>query len=120
MCIRDSVFGDRPGALGRTHRQDVFECHDALQVVGGRGVTDEAHGSVLAPMPGKVVALLVEAGSAVARDTPLLIVEAMKMEHTVRAPVAGLLRSFFVAVGDQVAMGEQLMAFEADALVVPG
>jgi hypothetical protein len=39
----------------------------------------------------------------------------MKMEHTVRAPVAGLLRSFCVAVGDQVGMAQQLMAFEPDA-----
>jgi 3-methylcrotonyl-CoA carboxylase alpha subunit len=109
------VFGDRPGAPGRTHRQEVFECHDPLHVVGGRAGTDETHGNVLAPMPGKVVALLVEPGTAVAREAPLLIVEAMKMEHTVRAPVAGLLRSFFVGVGDQVAMGEQLMEFEADA-----
>jgi len=68
-------------------------------------------------MPGKVIALLVEPGTQVERATPLLIVEAMKMEHTVRAPAAGLLRSFLVALGDQVAMDEQLMEFEADAPV---
>jgi 3-methylcrotonyl-CoA carboxylase alpha subunit len=107
------LFGDQPGALGRVHVHQVFECLDPLQEA--RGAAEEAQGTVLAPMPGKVVALLVEPGTQVVRDTPLLIVEAMKMEHTVRAPVAGLLRSFCVAVGDQVGMAQQLMAFEPDA-----
>jgi 3-methylcrotonyl-CoA carboxylase alpha subunit len=112
------VFGGRPGALARAHLHQVFECLDPLQETGGRGAAgDEAHGTVLAPMPGKVIALLVEPGTQVERATPLLIVEAMKMEHTVRAPAAGLLRSFLVALGDQVAMDEQLMEFEADAPV---
>ncbi len=107
------VFGGRPGALGRTHVHQIFECRDRLHEAHG-GPGDEALGTVLAPMPGKVIALLVEPGTQVARDTPLLIVEAMKMEHTVHAPAAGLLRSFCVAVGDQVAMAEQLMEFEPD------
>jgi 3-methylcrotonyl-CoA carboxylase alpha subunit len=119
------VFGARPGALARSHVHEVFECHDPLQETHGRSTgADEAHRTVLAPMPGKVIALLIEPGTQVARETPLLIVEAMKMEHTVRAPVAGLLRSFCVAVGDQVSMAEQLMEFEpetaAGQTVVPG
>jgi len=108
------VFGG-PGALGRMHAHQVFECHDPLHEAKGRGHGEEVQGTVLAPMPGKVVALLVEPGTHVARDTPLLIVEAMKMEHTVRAPAAGWLRAFHIAVGDQVAMGEQLMEFEAES-----
>ena len=109
------VFGSRPGSLGRVHLHRVFECHDPLhEAHAGAGGADESHGTVLAPMPGKVVALLVEPDTQVARGTPLLIIEAMKMEHTVRAPTAGLLRSFCVAVGDQVAMSGQLMEFEAD------
>ncbi len=96
-------------------RQDVFEVRDLLQarsVAADSGEQDAA--TVLAPMPGKVIALLAEAGSRVERDAPLLIVEAMKMEHTVRAPRSGLLRSVRVHVGDQVAMGEQLIEFEPD------
>jgi 3-methylcrotonyl-CoA carboxylase alpha subunit len=107
------VFGAHPGGLARSHAHCVFECRDPLH--GSRGGGEEEHGTVLAPMPGKVIALLVEAGTQVARGTPLLIVEAMKMEHAVRAPRAGLLRSFRVAVGDQVEMAQQLMEFEADA-----
>ena len=53
-------------------------------------------------MPGKVVKVLVAAGEAVAAGAPLVVLEAMKMEHTVRAPEAGTVRALHVAVGDQV------------------
>ncbi len=77
-----------------------------------------AAGSVMAPMPGKIIALLATAGEKVAQGTPLLILEAMKMEHTVTAPTAGIVRDFHFAVGDPVAEGVVLMAFEAaDELV---
>jgi 3-methylcrotonyl-CoA carboxylase alpha subunit len=90
--------------------------HDIFDVRGGPGAAtvetgegDASGGAVLAPMPGKVIALLAEPGSRVARDAPLLIIEAMKMEHAVRAPRAGLLQAFRVRVGDVVAMGELLV-----------
>jgi len=67
---------------------------------------DHAHqaveGGLIAPMPGKVVKILAAAGEAVAQGAPLVVLEAMKMEHTVRAPEAGTLRALHVAVGDQV------------------
>jgi acetyl/propionyl-CoA carboxylase alpha subunit len=59
-------------------------------------------GALTAPMPGKVVKVLVEPGQDVAAGTPLLVLEAMKMEHTVRASDAGTVRAVHVAVGDQV------------------
>ena len=78
--------------------------------------TQAAAGSGLnAPMPGKVVALLVEAGSRVEPGTPLLVIEAMKMEHTIKAPAAGTLRAHRFAPGDPVADGELLVSFDADA-----
>ncbi len=73
---------------------------------------DEA-GGLMAPMPGKVIALLAESGSTVEAGTPLLILEAMKMEHTIAAPAKGLLRSFRFGVGDSVPEGAQLVEFEA-------
>jgi propionyl-CoA carboxylase alpha chain len=67
---------------------------------------DHAHqaveGGLIAPMPGKVVKILAAAGDAVGAGAPLVVLEAMKMEHTVRAPEAGTLRALHVAVGDQV------------------
>ncbi len=67
---------------------------------------DHAHqaveGGLIAPMPGKVVKILAATGDAITAGAPLVVLEAMKMEHTVRAPEAGTLRALHVAVGDQV------------------
>jgi 3-methylcrotonyl-CoA carboxylase alpha subunit len=72
-------------------------------------------GGVLAPMPGKVIALLTEPGAAVDKGTPLLVLEAMKMEHTLTAPHAGTVKSFRFAPGDQVGEGVELIDFEVQA-----
>jgi 3-methylcrotonyl-CoA carboxylase alpha subunit len=73
----------------------------------------EVHGgSLAAPMPGKVIAVLVEAGAEVERGAPLLIIEAMKMEHTIMAPAAGAVKEVLYRVGDQVAEGAELIRFD--------
>jgi acetyl-CoA carboxylase biotin carboxylase subunit len=59
-------------------------------------------GGLVAPMPGKVVKVLVTEGQEVAAGAALVVLEAMKMEHTVRAAEAGVVRALHVAVGDQV------------------
>jgi propionyl-CoA carboxylase alpha chain len=59
-------------------------------------------GGLTAPMPGKVVKVLVREGQEVVANAPLVVLEAMKMEHTVRAIAAGTVRAVHVAVGDQV------------------
>ena len=69
-------------------------------------------GQLVAPMPGKVIALLVPPGAEVEKGTPLLILEAMKMEHTIAAPSRGTLNAFLFAVGDQVGDGAELVEFE--------
>ncbi|TIC86866.1 acetyl/propionyl/methylcrotonyl-CoA carboxylase subunit alpha [Crenobacter intestini] len=75
-----------------------------------------AHGDthLKAPMPGRVVALLATAGGRVARGEPLMILEAMKMEHTISAPGDGVVRAFYFATGEQVNDGDELLDFEAD------
>jgi 3-methylcrotonyl-CoA carboxylase alpha subunit len=75
---------------------------------------EDAGGRLTAPMPGKIIALLVAAGSRVTRGTPLLIMEAMKMEHTINAPGDGLVTQFNYQVGALVNDGAPLLAFEAD------
>jgi len=72
------------------------------------------HGGLRAPMPGRVISLLVEPGVAVEKGAPLLILEAMKMEHKLTAPAAGAVTAFFCAVDDQVSEGAELVDFEAD------
>jgi 3-methylcrotonyl-CoA carboxylase alpha subunit len=72
-----------------------------------------AEASLAAPMPGRVIAQLVTPGSAVAKGAPLLILEAMKMEHTICAPANGTVRGYRAAVGEQVREGWDLIEFEA-------
>ena len=67
-----------------------------------------------APMHGVVVKLLVEADSFVKQGQPLLIMEAMKMEHTICAPRDGRVREFYFQAGEQVGGGEELLEFERE------
>jgi propionyl-CoA carboxylase alpha chain len=71
-----------------------------------------AAGSLLAPMPGAVVAVHVAAGQTVEAGAPLLVLEAMKMQHPVVAPAAGVVRSLDVAVGTQVDAGTVLAVID--------
>jgi 3-methylcrotonyl-CoA carboxylase alpha subunit len=71
---------------------------------------EEPHGGhLMAPMSGTVVAVLVKAGDAVARGAPLMILEAMKMEHTIAAPAGGTISVVNYRQGDQVAEGADLI-----------
>ena len=74
---------------------------------------DEAGGSLLAPMPGKIISLLVEPGASVVQGQALLVMEAMKMEMTVCAPRAGLVAAYRCAVGEQVREGVELVDLQA-------
>jgi len=77
------------------------------------GEVEAAGGRLTAPMPGKVVAVLVQSGKDVKKGEPLVIMEAMKMEHTIAAPSDGLVEEVLYGVGDQVADGAPLLAFKA-------
>jgi 3-methylcrotonyl-CoA carboxylase alpha subunit len=105
------------GTLART--EDGFTlyladsaCHfrEVLPDTGEADATGAGAGLV-APMNGTIVTLLAEPGSRVEADTPLLIMEAMKMEHTIRAPAAGTVESFYYEPGDLVDGGAELLAF---------
>jgi len=70
-------------------------------------------GSLLAPMPGSVVRIEVTEGAPVTAGAAIIVLEAMKMEHTVRAPADGLVTSISVAAGDQVDSGQVLAVVHA-------
>ncbi|MGH9836886.1 MAG: acetyl/propionyl/methylcrotonyl-CoA carboxylase subunit alpha [Blastocatellia bacterium] len=70
-------------------------------------------GSANSPMPGQVLKVLVEAGQKVAAGDPLIILEAMKMEHTMRAAVEGVVEAILVKQGEVVAPGQMLIQIAA-------
>jgi 3-methylcrotonyl-CoA carboxylase alpha subunit len=69
-------------------------------------------GRLTAPMPGTVVRVLVEVGQSVEAGTPLMLLEAMKMEHTIKAPAAGVISAVNFAAGDQVSEGVDLLVLD--------
>jgi 3-methylcrotonyl-CoA carboxylase alpha subunit len=76
-------------------------------------------GRLTAPMPGKIVAVRIAEGDTVRRGAPLLVLEAMKMEHTITAPADGMVTRLRCAVGDQVDEGVELLEFAAAAVPSP-
>ena len=63
----------------------------------------------MAPMPATIVAILKNQGDFIAQGEPLLILEAMKMEHTIYAPHDGMIKHLFYKMGQQVQEGQQLI-----------
>ena len=71
-------------------------------------------GGMTAPMPGKVIAVYVQSGASVKRGDALLVMEAMKMEHTISAATDGVVGEVYFAVGDQVAEGVELLSVQSE------
>ncbi|WP_320670443.1 acetyl/propionyl/methylcrotonyl-CoA carboxylase subunit alpha [Patulibacter defluvii] len=112
---------------GLRHRFATFAGADALWVATAAGqvalrerprfpdhAAEAAAGSLTAPLPGTVLRVLASAGDAVVAGQPLVVLEAMKMEHEVTAPVDGTLAELPVAVGDQVDGGQVLAVVDGD------
>jgi 3-methylcrotonyl-CoA carboxylase alpha subunit len=81
---------------------------DELQVLDA----DTRTGSLNAPMPGKIIQVLSRPGAPVKKGQPLLILEAMKMEHTITAPADGVVKEVHFAAGEQVPEGAELITLE--------
>ena len=92
-------------ALGSLSLRELPRFVDPADVV--------AQGSLLAPMPGSVVSVAASDGQEVSAGDPILVLEAMKMQHTINAPADGVV-SDLVAVGDQVAAGDVLAVVSTD------
>jgi 3-methylcrotonyl-CoA carboxylase alpha subunit len=87
-----------------------------VDVIAHAGEHDGNDAGLVAPMPGKVIAVHVAAGSKVSKGAPLLVMEAMKMEHTIVAPEDGTVEAVLYGAGEQVAEGAPLVTFaSADA-----
>jgi 3-methylcrotonyl-CoA carboxylase alpha subunit len=111
------------GSVVKSHSQSkpahwVFVDGQVLELIktdlyAGDAVASAAGGSLAAPMPGKIVAHLAAIGSTVDAGTPLLVMEAMKMEHTIAAPSKGMVKGYPFPAGAQVTDGAVLVGFEA-------
>jgi 3-methylcrotonyl-CoA carboxylase alpha subunit len=96
--------------VGGEHRRVVLV--DPLAHAGEEFV----HGGHLtAPMSGTVVAVMVKAGDRVAKGAPLVVLEAMKMEHTIASPSDGVVTAVNFAVGERVAEGADVVDVQDDA-----
>ncbi|MEW6074465.1 MAG: biotin/lipoyl-containing protein [Planctomycetota bacterium] len=99
------------GALYTIEIEDEREraAHSAARASGGHG------GVVKSVMPGVVIELLAREGEVVAKGQPLLILEAMKMQNEIAAPMAGIVKGFHVAEGEAVGNGAKLVTLAAPA-----
>ncbi|XUP37275.1 acetyl/propionyl/methylcrotonyl-CoA carboxylase subunit alpha (plasmid) [Xanthomonas axonopodis pv. vasculorum] len=93
--------------IGATQRA-IFRYHDALAEADQPA---QDTGGLTAPMPGRIVSLPAAVGQPVARGQALVVLEAMKMEHTLHAPSNGTVQAYLVAEGDLVADGAALVEF---------
>lgn len=80
----------------------------------GDSTSDDAHGGLVAPMNGTMVSILITAGDLVEKDQPLVIMEAMKMEHTIRAPNKSIVDAIFFKEGEMVDGGAELLSLTAE------
>lgn len=76
-------------------------------------ISHESEQQLLAPMPGTIVALHVNSGQKVTKGEKLLVIEAMKMEHTLYAPKDGIIKKCYYKIGDLIKEGSELLEFEA-------
>ena len=104
--VTGSGFVDVDGPFGSVDLVPVPEFVDPADVV--------AEGSLLAPMPAAVVSVAVESGQTVSKGDVVLVLEAMKMQHTITAPTDGVVSELDVSAGQQVEAGAVLAVIEQE------
>lgn len=90
---------------GRVFTVDATSGKKSRKKAGAGGSSD----NVVAPMPGKVTKILVSNGASVNAGQAVLVMEAMKMEYTLKAEIAGTVENINCIVGEQVALGKSLV-----------
>jgi 3-methylcrotonyl-CoA carboxylase alpha subunit len=78
---------------------------------------EDPSGRLVSPLPGSVIEVLVNSGETVNKGQALMIIEAMKMEHTISAPRRGTVKQLYFSKGEQVAEGAQLLDFEPEQVL---
>lgn len=107
--VKGSFWAKLPNSSA-TSRMDFF---GERQHVARAGSASDSASDFTAQFPGKVRKVMVKDGQAVEKDTPLLMIEAMKMEFAVKASEAGTVKKILVTEGQQLSPGQKLLDFEA-------
>jgi len=116
-----AVVGRSPRVVTAVAGDQIFVWCDGAsyafeRVRSARAAAGSEHGSdLLAPMPGRVRKVFAAAGDRVERGMVLIVLEAMKMEHAIRAPQDGTLKRLLVKEGDLVDAGVELAEIVASA-----
>ncbi|MFG6207611.1 acetyl/propionyl/methylcrotonyl-CoA carboxylase subunit alpha [Pseudomonas retamae] len=100
----DALYLQWDGELRRVETYDPISAVEA---------SHSHQGGLTAPMNGSIVRVLVEAGQAVEAGAQLVVLEAMKMEHSIRAPHAGVVKALYCQEGEMVGEGSALVELEA-------
>jgi biotin carboxyl carrier protein len=90
--------------------KDQFD--ELLHSLGMDNLNSQQHGEIKAPMPGRVLEVVVSVGAAVTKGDGVLVLEAMKMENVIKSPADGVVKSIAVQNGATVEKGEVLLEFE--------
>ena len=92
----------------------TINLYDPKRLRGSQGKQEQGEGiaEIVAPMPGKVVRLLVEAGAEIKTGDGVIVVEAMKMQNEMKSPKDGIVKEIRAAAGDTVNGGEVLAVIE--------
>jgi 3-methylcrotonyl-CoA carboxylase alpha subunit len=103
----------RQGEVAHIHTAQGATKIIAIDLLLHAGEAPAEAGRLTAPMPGKVVSFAVKAGDRVQRGQALAVMDAMKMEHTIAAPIDGIVEELLYAAGDQVVEGAELLKLVA-------
>lgn len=99
---------------GNTYDIKINDRYDQLvDQMGLLSNTAQKAQNIKAPMPGLIMAVLVEVGQEIEEGTPLLVLSAMKMENQILAQGAGTIKSIEVAIGDTVDKGQLIIEMES-------
>jgi biotin carboxyl carrier protein len=116
VTLDGQAFAGAASLGGLATALEVRTAQQALLAESAASSTGSSAGSKLkAPMPGRVVRVLVKVGERVERGAPVIIVEAMKMENEMHAPATGAVLTVHVAEGATVDAGQLLVELELEA-----
>ncbi len=110
--LRSQHLAIRQGANLYLHWDNQLHTVQLFDPIAAADASHAQHGGLTAPMNGSIVRVLVAAGQSVQAGTPLVVLEAMKMEHSIRAPQDGVVKALYCSEGEMVAEGTVLVELE--------